>query len=98
MPLVYSKLHQVKTLQGKLTKNSRKHHETLPASAYVAASDGVRCVEAPQFINFNYLNAAGVIMDRFCSLGYQRKDISHFHTMYDSACNQSAFTTAVSPD
>lgn len=100
MPLVNFKLHHGKTLEEKQRKNSRKHHETLPASAYVAAGNGGRCVEAPDFINFNYFNAAGVIMDRFCSLGdqQQRGYYPLFHTLHDSACNRSARMAADSPD
>lgn len=103
MTLVYFKLHQGKTLGGKLTKNTRMHHETLPAFAHVAAGDGVRCVEAPHFINFNYFNAAGVIMDRFCSLGDQKEDIrvflcSLFLKTYDNACDRSAWMATDSPD
>lgn len=39
--------------------------ETLPALVYVAAGDGIRCKETPQFINFNYFNAAGIVVERF---------------------------------
>lgn len=42
--------------------------ETSPALADVGTGDGIRCVKVPQIINFNYLDAAGVVVERFCSL------------------------------
>lgn len=41
---------------------------TLPASAYVAAGDGISYIKAPPFIDFNYFNAARVVEERFRSL------------------------------
>lgn len=41
---------------------------TLPASAYVAAGNGISYIKAPPFIDFNYFNAARVVEERFRSL------------------------------
>lgn len=48
--------------------------ETSPALADVGAGNGTRCVKVPQTINFNYLDAASVVVERFCSLWREEKN------------------------
>ena len=42
---------------------------------YVAACDGVRCKETPEFINFNYFNAASIVVERFRLLEEKKQTI-----------------------
>lgn len=53
-------------------ENEKKKTNTLPALVYVAAGNGISCVKA-QLINFNYFNAADVVVERFCSLRGKKK-------------------------
>lgn len=64
----------------------REQHETLPASIYVAAGDGVRGVKAPQFINFYYFNAAGVVVEWSGSLGDKRRKMEICNWLVFTAC------------
>lgn len=48
-------------------------YKTSPALADVGTSDGIRRVKVPQIINFNDLDAASVVVERFCSLWEGRK-------------------------
>lgn len=48
--------------------------ENSPALVDVGASDGIRHVKRPQIINFNYLDAASVVVERFCSLWGQKQN------------------------
>lgn len=53
---------------NKIKSEEKIMMKTLPALVYVAAGDGIRCVKAPHVIDFNYFNAASVVVERFCFL------------------------------
>lgn len=48
--------------------NDAAGQESSPALADVGAGDGIPCVKVPPIVNFDNLDASGVVVERFRSL------------------------------
>lgn len=57
---------------------------TLPACANVAAGDRIRCVQTSDLVKFKDFNAAGIVVERPCSLkgSWGGKSIIFFSTVF----------------